>query len=183
MLSFLELAKTRRSVRAYTEQYISRQDLEKCVEAIRYSPSACHSQPWNFVIIDDPEKKDRVAKAVSCGPGDINSFAREARAFIAIISERQTSLAWIGGKLRKADFRRMDIGIACAHLVLQAWDIGIGTCIIGWFNERKLKRILSVPFHKKVELVIALGYPAESERPEKQLKDLDKVISFNTYRK
>ncbi|MGB2631093.1 MAG: nitroreductase family protein [Candidatus Omnitrophota bacterium] len=183
MNSFLELAKNRRSVRSYSAADISRKDLEICIEAARYSPSACHSQPWSFIIIDDPEKRKFTAEAVAYGPGGMNSFAREARAFIAIVAEKQVLPAWLGGKARNVNFRHIDIGIACAHLVLQAQDLGIGTCILGWFNERRLKRILSVPFRKKIELVIALGYPSEQDLPEKHLKDRKELLSFNSYKK
>ncbi|MGD2278541.1 MAG: nitroreductase family protein [Candidatus Omnitrophota bacterium] len=181
MPSFMELARTRRSIRTYSDKGIGRGDLELCVEAARYSPSACHSQPWSFIIIDDPEKKKQTANALAYGPGGMNSFAHNAKAFIAIVSEKQTFPAWLGGKIRNVNFRHTDAGIACAHLILQAWELGIGTCIIGWFNEKKLKRILSVPFYKKIELVVALGYPAEAEIPEKQLKEKSDVISYNRY--
>ena len=182
MESFFELAKTRRSIRSYANRDISRQDLELCVEAARYAPSACDSQPWKFIIVDDPEKRDLTAKALSYGP-KLNAFAREAQAFIVIISEKQKLPAWLGGKIRNVDFRHTDTGIACAHLALQAQDLGIGTCILGWFTERKLKKVLSVPFNKKIELVLALGYPAGSDLPEKHLKDRDEVVSFNSYKK
>lgn len=179
---FLDLAKSRRSVRAYTDKNIERKDLELCVEAARHAPSACNAQPWSFVIIDDPEKRDLVARAAAYGPGNLNSFARDARAFIAIVSEKQKFAAWIGGKLRNIDFRDTDIGIACAHLVLQAQELGIGSCILGWFNERKIKKILRVPRFKKIELVITLGYPAETELPEKNLKQRNDVIKYNSYK-
>jgi nitroreductase len=179
---FLDLAKSRRSVRTYTGKNIERKDLELCVEAARYAPSACNAQPWSFIIVDDPEKRDLVAEAAAYGPGDLNSFARDARAFVAIVSEKQKFAAWIGGKLRNIDFRDTDIGIACAHLVLQAQELGIGSCILGWFNEGKIKKILRVPRFRKIELVIALGYPAETEFSEKKLKDKDSAVFLNKYR-
>jgi nitroreductase len=181
MRSFLKLAKKRRSIRSYTDKKIERKDLELCVEAARYAPSACNSQPWSFVIIDSRKKVSQVAKACVYGPPGLNSFAREARAFIAIISERQTLPAWLASKLRRVDFRDNDIGIATSHIVLQAQELGIGSCILGWFNEGKIKKILSVPFHKKIELIIAMGYPADIELAEKKLKEKDKVVKYNSY--
>jgi nitroreductase len=180
-MAFLDLARARRSIRAYTGRSIDRKDLDLCVESARYAPSACNTQPWSFIIIDDPEKKELIAKAASYGPGGVNTFAREAQAFIAIVSEKQSFIAWLGGKLRNVDFRDADIGIACAHLVLQAQELGIGSCILGWFNERKMKRLLGVPFLKKIEFVVALGYPADTEIPEKKLKDRNEVIRYNSY--
>lgn len=180
-MTFLDLAKRRRSIRAYTARSIDRKDLKLCVESARYAPSACNTQPWSFIIIDDPEKKELIGKAASYGPGGLNTFAREAQAFIAIVSEKQNFIAWLGGKLRNVDFRDADIGIACAHLVLQAQELGIGSCILGWFNEKKMKRLLGVPFLKKIELVVALGYPADAELPEKKLKDKEKTVFLNNY--
>ncbi len=181
MSTFLDLVKARRSVRTYDKRYIKREDLELCVEAARYAPSACNSQPWTFIIIDDTAKKEAIVKNTLSGLYGMNAFTRDAAAFIAIVSEKRKLPAWAGGKLRKTDFRRIDIGIACEHLVLQAQELGIGTCILGWFNERKLKKILSVPFYKKIELVVALGYPTGSELPERKLKHKGMVLAFNEY--
>ncbi|MFC1479856.1 nitroreductase family protein [Candidatus Omnitrophota bacterium] len=181
MQTFLQLVKSRRSIRKYDKRLINREDLESCVEAARYAPSACNSQPWKFIIIDDPLKKKLVTQNVFSGSYKMNTFARTASAFIAIISEKTKLPAWIGGKLRNTDFKRIDIGIASEHIVLQAEDLGIGTCILGWFNERKLKKILSVPRAKKIDLIIALGYPTQQELPKKALKDKSGTVSFNKY--
>ena len=180
-MNFFELVKSRRSVRAYDDRAISREDLESCVEAARHAPSSCNSQPWKFIIIDDPAGKKATAKNVFSGLYKMNAFAGEAAAFIVLVSEKVKFAAWAGEKLRNTDFKRIDTGIACAHLVLQARELGIGTCILGWFNEKMLKKILSVPPMKKIELVIALGYPAQPEVPEKHLKDKNEVCSFNKY--
>ena len=181
MKSFLHLAKSRRSIRAYEKREIDRQDLRLCVEAARFAPSACHSQPWKFIIIDNPDVKKRVSENIFSGLYQMNEFARDAAAFIAIVSEKMKFPAWMGGKLKNTDFKRIDIGIACEHIVLQARELGIGTCILGWFNERKLKKILSVPAAKRIELVIALGYAARADKPEKILKNKNETVSFNKY--
>jgi len=180
-MTFIDLAKARRSVRAYDKRSIKREDLELCVDAARHSPSACHSQPWKFIVIDDPAKREVIAKTIFSDHYDMNAFARDAAAFIAIVSENVKLPVWLGGRLRQTDFRRIDVGIACSHIVLQAQELGIGTCILGWFDEKKLKRVLSVPFYKKVELLIALGYPLQDDLPEKQLKSRDHTVSFNIY--
>ncbi len=179
-MDFMDLAKTRRSVRSYESRDIRREELELCVEAARYAPSACNAQPWKFVIVDAPEKKAELA-GIFPGPRGMNLFARGAAAFIVMISEKQNFPAWAGGKIRRTDFRRMDIGMACQNLVLEAQELGIGTCILGWFNERKVKKILSVPLRKKVELIIALGYPLEAEFHERKLKERSEAVTFNGY--
>lgn len=181
MPAFLELVKKRRSVRKFTGRKIDRKHLEICVEAARYSPSACNVQPWKFVIIDDPQKTAAVADNIFSGPYRRNTFTREAGAFIVCVSEKQDLLPRLGGIARRTNFRLIDIGIACEHVVLQAAELNLGTCILGWFDERKLKKLLSVPASRKIELVIAFGYPSETERTERQLREISKVVAFNKY--
>ena len=181
MKNFIDLVKTRRSVRSFDPRSIKREDLELCVEAGRHAPSACNSQPWKFIVIDDEEKKEAVKTKVFSGIYQMNTFARNADAFIVLVSEKTKTTAWLGQKIRNTDFRKIDTGIACQNIVLQAWELGIGTCILGWFDEKRIKKILSVPLFKKIELVIAMGYPSGVEFPEKKLKDRDEVMSFNEY--
>ena len=138
MQPFIQLAKERRSIRAYQKKSITREDLELCVEAARYSPSACNSQPWKFIVIDDDSTKEDVAKNAFSGLYNMNIFAQEAAAYVAVVSEKTNFTAWLGGKIRNTDFRHIDIGIACEQFVLQAQELGIGTCILGWFNGKKL---------------------------------------------
>jgi nitroreductase len=180
-MSFLDLAKKRRSIRFYEQRAISRKDLESCVEAALYAPSACNSQPWKFIIVDGAEQKKELSEGFLSGTYKMNSFALHAAAFIIVVAENMKFPAWVGGKLRKTDFRKIDIGIACAHLVLRAEELGIGTCILGWFDENRSRKILSVPRGKKIELIIAMGYPGEKELPEKILKDKNAVLGWNGY--
>ena len=182
MASFFDLARSRKSCRFYTEERVPREDLELCAEAARHAPSACNAQPWKFIIIDDPDRSREVASLFPTPGIAMNAFARNAPAFIAILSEKQKAIPWIGGKLASKDFRLMDLGIVCAHIVLQAEELGIGTCILGWFNERKLKKILGVPRSKRIELVITMGYaPKVLPEREKRLKDKNETVSFNHY--
>ncbi|MFH1309955.1 MAG: nitroreductase family protein [Candidatus Omnitrophota bacterium] len=181
MITFHQLAKTRRSIRAFTKQNIKKEDVALCVETARFAPSACNSQPWKFVIIDDPLLKDQIAKRVLSGIHKMNYFAANASVYIALLKEPTKMPAWLGGKVRNTDFHRIDIGIACSHLVLQAQDLGIASCILGWFNERNLKKLLKVPFYKKIELLIALGYAKKIELPKKILKNKNTTMSFNQY--
>lgn len=181
MGNFLDLTKSRRSIRFYDKREIKRAALDLCIEAARQAPSACNSQPWKFIVIDDPAAKRAIAESLSQGAYTMNTFAREATAFIAIVSESMKFPAWAGSKILNMDYRRIDIGLASAHLVLQAQELGIGTCILGWFNEKKIKKLLKVPRAKRIELVIALGYPGDYTLKKKKLKDKKEVLSFNSY--
>ncbi len=181
-MSFKDLASSRKSSRRYKKNVsIPRKDLELCVECARHAPSACNSQPWNFIIVDDRSKLSRIYDEVISGIYAINSFASDCPAFIAVVSEKARIPARVGGKLMGTDFRFIDAGIACAHIILQAEELGIGTCVLGWFNDRRLKKILSVPASGKIKLLIALGYSEENVQRKKPLKDREQTVSFNTY--
>jgi len=181
MSGFMELAKKRRSIRRYTGEKIDRKDLDKCVEAARYSPSACNNQPWKFIIVDDPQKTLDVAKRAFSRAYKMNTFVMNASAFIVIVSEKQKLAPMLGGIARGTDFRLIDTGIACEHIVLQATELGIGTCILGWFDEKGLKRLLSVPRNRKIDLVISIGPPQQIQPAERRLKDFSSVVSYNGY--
>ncbi len=182
MISFSDLIRKRRSTREFDRtKKISRKNLISCAEAGRMAPSACNSQPWKFIIIDSPDKIEAIRKDVISGPYNMNRFAGNATAFIAVCASKTKLPAWLGSKLKGTDYRSIDIGGACQYITLQAEDIGISSCILGWFNERKLKKILKVPFSVKIELLIALGYTRGTGSYEKIRKDPDIVTSFNQY--
>ncbi|MFH1878411.1 MAG: nitroreductase family protein [Candidatus Omnitrophota bacterium] len=180
--SIFNLIKARRSIRAYGKKHIPIRDIELCAEAARYAPSACNSQPWKFIIVTEPSIKKKISEKAFSGIFKMNSFAKYADAYIIVISDTLKFPAWLGGKLRGTDFRKIDTGIACSHIILQAQELGIGTCVLGWFNERVIKRSLHVPLNKKVELIIALGYTDQgSFMKGKNLKDKKQTIFSNTY--
>ena len=178
---FLDLVQKRRSVRRYSDRPVTKEDLLKCLEAARLAPSACNSQPWHFIVIDDPALKDRVAGRIFSGIYSMNHFAKEAPVLIAVVSEKSRFLASIGGQVRDTRYRLVDLGIATEHLILQAEELGIGSCWIGWFDENALKKELKLPRNKKIDVVISLGYPAEEKVVVKTRKFLEEISSFNKY--
>ena len=90
-------------------------------------------------------------------------------------------LAALGGVIRNKTYTLIDLGIATEHFCLQAVSEGLGTCILGWFNEKKVKKLLNIPKDKRAELIITLGYPASDEIREKKRKNLEEIYSYNTY--
>jgi len=105
-----------------------------------------------------------------------------APVIVVVISEKSKFLARIGGMFRGTKYYLIDIGIAGEHFVLQAEDLGLGTCWIGWFNERAVKSILNIPQYKKIDILIALGYyDREKIRSEHSREPIDKIASFNSY--
>ncbi|MBU1084604.1 MAG: nitroreductase family protein [Candidatus Omnitrophota bacterium] len=181
MDSFSDLVRARRSIRSYSGRVIDQKDLDKCAEAARYAPSACNSQPWKFIIVNDSAVKKDIANKVFSGIYSMNSFAADAAAYIVIVSERTKLAASVAGALIRTDFGQIDLGIAYSHISLQAQALGIGSCALGWFDSKALKRILRIPHATSAGLIVALGYSSGCVLPERKLKDRCRTISLNHY--
>ena len=181
-MTLLDLVKQRKSVRDFLDRPVEREKIMTCLEAARLAPSECNSQPWKFVVVDDRDLKNKLCDAAFSGIYSMNSFCKMAPVIVVVISEKSKFLARIGEMFRGTKYYLIDIGIACEHLVLQAEDLGLGTCWIGWFNERAVKSTLNIPQHKKVDILIALGYyNREKLGPEHGRESMDKIASFNSY--
>jgi nitroreductase len=176
-MTFLELAARRRSARAYEDRPVPRDAIERCLEAARLAPSACHSQPWTFLVAADPEVRRRLAEAAFSGLHAMNRFAASAPVLVAVVTERSRYAARLGGHLRGVHYALIDIGIACEHFVLQAAEEGLGTCWLGWFDERGVKRALGLPRAARVDVMLSVGWPAEPPR-EKARKTLDEIRRY-----
>jgi len=181
-MALLDLIKHRKSVRDFLDRPVEREKIMKCIEAARLAPSACNAQPWKFIVVDDRELKDKLCHAAFGGIYSLNSFCQKAPVIVVLVSERRRFLAAIGGMLRGTKYYLVDIGIAGEHFILQAEELGLGTCWIGWFNERAVKRILNIPRYKKIDILIALGYYHREKLPsEHTRRPIDKIASFNSY--
>jgi len=180
-MSFFDLIKRRYSVRKYQTIPVAREKIERCIEAARLAPSACNSQPWKFVIVDEPALKEKLAKAAFEELLNLNHFAFKAPVLVVIVSQRQKLSAKLGGLIKDRDFSLMDIGIAAEHFCLQATEEGLGTCMLGWFNEKPVKKLLSIPATQRVELIISVGLPADDAVSPKKRKDTSDMSSWNRY--
>ncbi len=181
-MNFLELIKKRTSIRAYAEEPVEREKLERCLEAARLAPSACNSQPWTFVLVDEPELTKKLAATTFSTIAPFNKFVMQSKAILAIIIEKPNVLSQIGGRIKDRDFFLIDIGIAAEHFCLQAAELGIGTCMLGWFNEKEAQKLLNIPRKKRIGLLISIGYPKKDEaakqRPRKEFQDVVKINSY-----
>jgi len=176
--TFLDIVQGRFSARDYLNKPVEREKIERCLEAARLAPSACNSQPWRFIIVDEPQLKNRLCDAIFAGTYSVNSFAKKAPALVVVLSEKGSFMARVGGFLRDTRYYLIDIGIAVEHFVLQAAELGLGTCWIGWFNEKALKREMGLSRGAKIDVVLSLGYPAGAP-PEKLRKSTKEMASFN----
>ncbi|MBR6539614.1 MAG: nitroreductase family protein [Bacteroides sp.] len=180
MNDFLKLVAARQSDRAYDmTRPVEAEKLERILEAARLSPSACNAQPWKFVVVTDPELSVKVGKATA-GLG-MNKFAKNAPVHILIVEESMNITSYLGTKIKDKYFPLIDIGIASAHITLAAEAEGLGSCILGWFDEKEIKQLLGIPANKRLLLDITIGYPAKAKR-KKMRKPIEKVVSYNGYK-
>jgi nitroreductase len=176
----LEMIISRQSERSYYDREVEKDKLDRILEAGRMSPSACNSQPWKFIVINEPVLKKKVAEAASTKELGINKFVDQVPVLIVIIREKPNLVSQAGGALKRKDYSIIDIGIAAENICLQAVSEGLGTCMLGWFNERKVKELLGVPESKRALLIITLGYPSKPHRPKRR-KNTEEVVSYNRY--
>ena len=177
-MDFERLILTRQSDRRYMPDPVSREDVLKCLEAARMSPSACNSQPWKFIAVDDKAKLAEMADAAE-GLG-MNKFTRDVPVMVAVVLEKMNATARLGSLLKHKDYSMLDLGMAVEHFCLQAADLGLGTCIMGWFDEKRIARLLGVPRGKRIPLIISLGYPENPTR-RKVRKPVEEMSSWNSY--
>lgn len=180
-MKFLNLVKSRQSERGYLDTPVDIKKIERCIEAARFAPSACNSQPWKFIVITDKEIKDKLAKTTSSKMIPLNHFTSQAPVFIVVVSEKQNLSAKMGQLIKSKDFDMIDLGIATEHICLQAKEEDLGTCILGWFDEKKVKKLLKIPRSKRPILIITLGYPSITNIRPKIRKELKEIMNYNEY--
>jgi nitroreductase len=176
----LNLIINRQSDRKYSDRPIEQEKLGRIIDAGRMAPSACNAQPWKFVVVTEPELIAKVAQAASAKLIGMNGFVAQAQAIITVIRERPNLSSKVGATIKNKDYSLIDIGIATENICLQAEAEGIGSCIIGWFDEGKIRKLLAIPKSKRVELLITLGYSLSDKR-EKRRKPPTEVVSYNKY--
>lgn len=179
---FLELVRRRQSVRRYDDCPVEESLLHQCLEAARLAPSASNSQPWTFVVATDPDLIKTLGEACRGPLGTFNRFATQAPVIITLVLEKPKTITELGGRIKQKEYPLIDIGIAAEHFCLQAEALGLGTCMIGWFDEPKVKQLLHIPQDKTVGLIITLGWAPEGyPLRQKVRKSFEEVVSFNRY--
>lgn len=174
MMNFTEIAQNRQSCRKYdSTRDVEHEKLYSILESARLAPSACNGQPYHITVCRG-EKAGEVAKAVT-GMG-MNKFAADAPALLVISEEDYVASAAFGARVKGNDYRSIDIGIVSAYITAEAQAQGLATCILGWFDDKRIREICKLS--KPVRLVITLGYAAEDDKlREKKRKPLDELVS------
>ena len=174
-MNFREIAENRQSCRAYnSERLVEKEKLDAILEVARISPSACNGQPYHITACTGETAK-KVAKATQ-GMG-LNKFAPDAPVLLVISEKPYVKTAALGAKMKKNDYRSMDIGILSAYITAEAAAQGLGTCILGWLDEEKIRELCNL--EGTVRLVITLGYAKDDDKLRaKKRKDFDELVSF-----
>ncbi len=182
-MALKDLAEKRQSDRKYdVTKSVSRETIERILEVARLAPSATNSQPWHFIVVDNPDTIKEVGACLTSPlTGAMNKFAATAPVLIALVEEPANTSGKAGSVILNKHFPNYDLGIVSSYITLAATEEGLGTCIMGWVNQKSIKKILGVPKSKKVPLVISLGYSTETTR-EKKRKPMDEIRSYNNYK-
>ena len=174
-MNFTEIAETRQSCRSYDpERAVEKEKLDKILESARLSPSACNGQPYQITVCHGEVAK-KVASATQ-GMG-MNKFATDAPIMLVISEKPYVATAALGAKVKKNDYRSIDIGIVAAYITAEATAQGLGTCILGWLNDADIREICGI--EGQVRLVITLGYAKDDDKLRvKKRKAIDELVKI-----
>ena len=174
-MNFMEIAENRQSCRSYdAAREVEQEKLDAILKAAQLAPSACNGQPYKITVC-----KDEAAKAVAaaCAGMGMNKFAVQAPVQLVISEMPYVKSAALGAKLKKNDYRSIDIGIVSAYITAEAAAQGLATCILGWLDDGKIREICDLQY--PVRLVITLGYAAQGDKLRtKKRKELEELVAY-----
>jgi len=181
-MTFKELILARQSVRRYAATPVESEKINLCLEAARLAPSASNSQPWKYIVVDQEPLRTELAKATFSDIQLINKFTLQAPVIVVIVMEKAKLITRLAMLVKKKEWPLIDIGITAEHFCLQAAELGLGTCMIGWFDEDKIKKLLQIPSDKSIGLVISAGYAVDGYPQRTKIrKTTEEFASFNKY--
>lgn len=175
-MDFFTAVQNRYSCRNFSPKKVERADITEIMDAVLKSPSACNSQPWKFIIVDDAKVLPELKAHLS-----FNKFCQNVTAFAVMVQTGANLTEKLGNIAAGKDFTSIDHGIAVQTLCLAAAAKGIDSCILGMFSQSAIKKLLKVPKAKKITLIVALGYSEQPPKKRSSRKDAGEVISYNSY--
>ena len=170
-MNFLELAKARFSVRSFKKDPIEEEKLLTILEAGRVAPSACNKQPQKIYVIQSEEMRAKLAT--------VCKFTFDAPVVLAICYDKDK--AWKNDLTPGYCSGETDAAIVCTHMMLEAWELGIGSCWVAWFNAGEVHEALGLPENVELCGLLPIGYPAEDAAPTKlhtRIRDFGDTIQF-----
>ena len=154
-MTFFELAKSRYSVRSFQNTPIEEEKLNQILEAGRIAPTACNNQPQKIYVAKSKESRDKLASVCPC------TF--DAPVILVVCYDRTRN--WKSKLMPGYESGETDAAIVCTHMILQAADLGIGSCWVGYFNAQAVSEVLELPENVTVSALLPIGYAAEDAKP------------------
>jgi nitroreductase len=170
-MNVMEAIRKRKSVRKYLNKKVEEDKLFAVLEAGRLAPSASNRQEWRFIIVRDQVSKKKLAEAANN-----QSLIAEASIVIAACAETDEHVMSCGQACYP-----IDVAIALDHITLAAVELGLGTCWIGAFDEKKVKQILEIPSEVRVVALMPLGYPYDSSVVNKNRLSISEISKYEQY--
>lgn len=179
-MQFIDAIKERRSIRKYKSDKVSKATIEKIIEAARYAPSWKNSQTARYTVITDEKVKADIAENATLNFSKNKNNINGAPVLVVLSTVDKISGYNPDGSATTSmgdHWQSFDAGIACEAFCLSAYNYGLGTLIMGIFNENKVKEIIGVPENEKVSALIALGYSNENPNVPKR-KNIEEIARF-----
>lgn len=181
MKSAMDAIAARRSVRVYDpNRPVERENLDSILEAARLAPSSNNTQPWHFVVVTHKEVRERLSRAAPAGTAT-NKWMANAPAIIVCCGKPNLLLHSAVGQMFDKDFFKVDVAIAIEHMVLRARELGLGTCWVGWFDERAVRRIVGLPPAYRVLMLLPIGYPKGEWPKAKKRNPIGDIVSWERF--
>jgi len=178
MSTILETIQKRYSARSFKDTPVERELILSITEAARLAPSACNAQPGRFIAVTE---QSLLKEIVHTGLGGVvpNTWTISAPVIIVGCAQLNLLTHRLAEAVKGIHYHQIDLGIAMEHMVLRATELGLGTCWIGWFKAKHIKKILQIPRDWKIISLLALGYPQEVNTSRTPRLDLEKILFFN----
>lgn len=154
-----------------------REHLDLMLEAARLAPSACNKQPWRFAVVEDEATRMRLINEAFLA-GIPMKWAENAGAIIALGMEKSVVTHKIATKISGVDYPLLDVGIAGEHLVLQAEELGLGTCWIGWIKPKEVRKIVGWPRGIEPVSLITVGWPVSNDRKTRPRLSSEEIVKW-----
>lgn len=174
VLDVFEAIETRRSVRAFTNEEVSEEEVQKLIDAARRAPSAGNIQPWEFVIVRDAKIKHKLSAAA------LNqTFIKEAPVVIVVCADESRS-SWGYGSRGASLYCLQDTAAAIQNMLLVACALGLGTCWVGAFHEDEAAKVVNAPMGVRPVAIIPVGHPAEKPRARSE-RSINEIVHYETF--
>lgn len=178
-IGVFEAISGRRSIRRYQDRPVEQEKILKLLESARLAPSGSNTQPWHFIIVKDPETRCCIARV-----DHDQSWMLGAPVFIVCVGDTccRREIPSIQEDTSDEEVKQIirDTSVAIGHILLTAFEMGLGSCWTAWFRQKEIRPILDIPESKYVCGVITLGYPAETPEPRPR-RALESMLHYEKW--